>query len=84
MFGRVGVSVMTQKACCRVLPGGFKVYQRWTRRIVMPNGKLQFKVRIEGKEAGVVAAITTPGSIANGLPGVNSKSLILRGSHVKR
>ena len=26
----------------------------------MPNGKLQFKARIEGKEAGVVAAITPP------------------------
>jgi hypothetical protein len=35
-----------------------KVYQRW--RIEMAEKKLRFRTKIEGKEAGVVAAITPP------------------------
>ena len=65
MSGRVGVSVMTQKSLLPCLRNAFKVYQRGFRRVAMPNGKLQFKAlqfkaKIEGKEAGVVAAITPP------------------------
>jgi hypothetical protein len=37
-----------------------RVYQRWIKRMRMAEKKLRFKAKIEGKEAGVVAAIIPP------------------------
>jgi hypothetical protein len=37
-----------------------RVYQRWTLEDAMAEKKLRFQARIQGKEAGVVAAIAPP------------------------